>query len=307
MDNKMIKAMARQRVMDTKYPAKKLALIYIGVTVISGLLLSLLGAFLEGQMDAHGGLGGMEFRTALSMLQTALMVAVTLATPFWNLGYTSAALKTARNESPEPKSLLAGFRVILPGLRLYLLQIAVVMAVSILAMQVGTILYVMSPASDGALIFLEQMLKDVSVIDEAMALDILKLMWPMYLMIGIVLLALLIPVAYRLRLTDFQLLEGHEGALRNMALSRRKMRGNCFRFFRLDLGFWWYYLLQLAAVALSYGDALVGDSQLAYWGFYIASCVGQVVVAYCFLPRVATTYAVAYDEITKEKEQEQQQ
>lgn len=307
MDNKMIKAMARQRVADAKYPAKKLALIYIGVTVISELLLSLLSVFLDKQMDAHGGLGGMEFRAMLSMVRTALMIAVTVMLPFWNLGYTKAALKTARNEAAEPKALLAGFQVFLPGARLFLLQLAVVIGVGILAMQVGTILYVMSPASDGALIFLEQMLKDVSVIDEAMALDILKLMWPMYLMIGIALLALLTPVFYRLRLTDFQLMEGHQKALRNMALSRRKMRGNCLRFFRLDLGFWWYYLLQLVAAALSYGYMLVGGGQVAYWGFYIASCVMLVVIAYFFLPAVATTYAVAYDEITKEKEQEQQQ
>lgn len=303
MDIKMIRAVARERVENAKYSARKLALLSVGATVAVGFLLTLVGFLLEKQMESHVGLGGLEIRTFLSLIQTVLMIGGTAAIPFWNLGYTGAALKTARGEVAEPKALLAGFRVFFPALRLFLLQMAVIMAVCLVGMQVGTILYMLSPASDGAMIFLEQMMQDATVIDEAMAMRILKLMWPMYVLIGVVILGLLIPIVYRLRLVEFSLMDGEERALLNMANSYRKMRGNCLSFFRLDLSFWWYYLLQALAATLAYGDVFFGNNPVAYWGFYIASCGAQLAVGYCCLPRVMTTYAAAYDEITKEKEQ----
>lgn len=303
MDLKMIRAMARERVENAKYPPRKLALLFVGATVAVGLLLTLVGFLLEKQMESHVGLGGLETRSFLSLIQTVLMIGGTVAIPFWNLGYTGAALRTARGEVAEPRSLLAGFRVFFPAVRLFLLQSAIIMAVCIFGMQAGSILYMLSPASDGAMIFLEQMMQDVTVIDEAMALQVLKLMWPMYLLIGIAIVALLIPISYRLRLTEFSLMDGEERALLNMANSNRKMRGNCLSYFRLDLGFWWYYALQALASVLAYGDVFFGNNPVAYWGFYIASCVAQLVIGYFFLPSVMTTYAVAYDEITKEKEQ----
>lgn len=302
MDLKMIRAVARERAENAKYPARKLALLFVGATVAVGFLLTLVGFLLEKQMESHVGLGGLNTRTTLSLLQTLLMIGGTVAIPFWNLGYTGAALKTARDELAEPKTLLAGFRRVFPAVRLFLLQSAIIIAVCIFGMQAGTILYMLSPASDGAMIFLEQMLQDVTVIDEAMALQILKLMWPMYLLIGIAIVALLVPISYRLRLVEFSLMDGEERALLNMANSYRKMRGNCLSFFRLDLSFWWYYALQALASVLTYGDVFFGNDSGAYWGFYIASCGAQLVIGYFFLPRVMTTYAVAYDEITKEKE-----
>lgn len=303
MDIQMIRAMARERVENAKFDPKKLALIFTGASVAVGFLLTLVNYLLDGKMDAYGGLGGLETRAFLSLIQTVLMIVATVAMPFWNLGYTGAILRTARNEAAEPKHLLGGFRVIFPAMRLFLLQALVVFAVCFLGMQAGSILYMMSPASEEAFIFLEQIMGDLTVIDEAMAMQILKLMWPMYLMIAVVIVALLLPISYRLRLTEFQLMDGEERALRNMAASYRKMRGNCFSFFRLDLGFWWYYLLQALAAALAYGDALVGGD-VAYWGFYLASAACQILIGWHFMPRVMTTYAVAYDEIIKEKEEQ---
>lgn len=302
MDIQMVRAMARERVENARYPAKRLALLFVGATVAVGFLLTLVSFLLDRQMASHGGLGGLGTRTMLTMIQTLLMAVSTLVMPFWNLGYTDAVLATARGEAAEPRRLLGGFRRVFPAIRLFLLQAAVVMGVCFFGMQAGSILYMLSPASDGAMIFLEQMMQDVTVIDEAMALQILKLMWPMYALIGVVILALLVPISYRLRLTEFSLMDGEEKALKNMVNSNRKMRGNCWKFFRLDLSFWWYYLLQALAATLAYGDALF-PGEVAYWGFYIASGVAQLLVGYFFMPRVMTTYAVAYEELTKEKEQ----
>lgn len=301
MDIPMIREMGRQRVEDAKFSPKRLALIFSGVSVTVSLLLTLVSFLLEDGMNAHGGLGGLNTRAMLELTETLLMVVTTLAIPFWNLGYTAVALKIARNETPQPKTLLEGFRVVLPAIRLFLLQILILLGVVFFGMQAGSFIYMLSPAGDKAMIFLEQMLGGLNTLDERMVWQILEVMWPLYVVIGAVVLALAIPIFYRLRLTEFSLMDGETKALKNMANSYRNMRGNCFRFFRLDLGFWWYYVLQALAVALAYGDLLIpGD--VAYWAFYVASCAFQVAVAYYFLPRVMTTYAVAYDEIIKKEQ-----
>lgn len=303
MDIHMIREMGRQRVENAKYPARKLALLFTGVTVGTSLLLSLAGALLQSGINKTVGLGGLQTRMVLSFIQTVLLVVTTLAIPFWNLGYTGAALKTARGEEASPKSLLAGFGKIFPAIRLFVLLAAVLFFACFLGMQLGAILFAMSPAAEGTIRILENTLKNVTVIDEVVTWNILTLAWPMLLTSFICMLVLLIPISYRLRLAEFSLMDGQNFAIPNLVGSYKKMRGNCLTFFRLDLGFWWYYLLQALAVGLGFGDQLFPGNQVAYWGFYIGSCVLQVVVSALFMPRVMATYAVAYDEIIKEKEQ----
>lgn len=302
MDHLKVRAFARERVDKAQYPARRLALLFTAGSVGLGFAITLVNFLLGRQMESAVGLGGLDTRVTLTLIQTFLMIAGTVAVPYWQLGYTKAAMETARGQRAEPKSLLAGFQLFFPGLRLFLAKAAVIFAVTFLAAQAATILYVLSPASDSAMILAEQLLKDVTVIDEAMAAQLMKLMWPMYVIIGVAIIALGIPVFYRMRLADFQLLDGQASALRNLAESNRRMRGNCVSFFRLDLSFWWYYLLQGLALAVSYGDMLI-SGDLAFWVFYVISAGMQLLIGWAFLPRVMTGYAVAYDEIIKEKEQ----
>ena len=309
MDNPMIRAMARQRLKSVPYSVRKLTLFYVGATMLLNILLTGVNFLLNREISTAGGVDGLNIRTTLTVVQLVLMLVVTLVTPFWNLGYTGVAMRTARNRESEPGDLLDGFYMIFPALRLFLCLFAVMMIVCIGATQGATMLYSLTPMYENSMADLQALLESTAgmdgavVMDEATAMEILKELWPVYLLAAMAAIGALVILFYRLRLAEFQLVDGETGAIRNLLTSNRKMKGKCMAFFRLDLSFWWYFLLQAVAVAVAYGDLLIpGD--IAFWGFYLGSCALQVLIAALFMPRVATTYALAYDEVTKEQEKQ---
>ena len=301
MDIKQLKNIAAERVATARFDAKKLALIFTGATVLLSFVISLVSFLLSRQMESAMGLGGLGTRTILSAAQILIMLAGAVASPFWNLGYTRAALDTARDGSAEPKTLLAGFSRFFPAVRLLLLRGLLMIAAALGSVQVGTILYMLTPVSMVAMDRIETLLAggEAALADPAAIEQLADVFWPMYLLIGIVLLVVLIPMLYRLRLVEFSLMDGREKALKNMLESNFLMRGKCLWMFKLDLSFWWYFLLQALAAAVSYGDLLFNGSDAAYWIFYIFSAGAQLALGWQFLPRVQTAYALAYDEITK--------
>jgi hypothetical protein len=90
------------------------------------------------------------------------------------------------------------------------------------------------------------------------------------------------------------------------------MRRNRFALFRLDLNFWWYYLLQVLVLAVCYGDMLlplVGitlpwSDTVSYFVFLSLSLALQFAVYYFFLNPVAVTYATAYEALLPKQQEE---
>ncbi len=301
MEIRQLKALACQRVKDAPYSARMLALLFVGATAVLSFVITLVSFLLSRQMEGTGGLGGIGTRAMLSAIQMTVMLGGAVMVPFWNLGYTRAALNTARGDEAVPATLLEGFRLFFPALRLFFLQAALLLVLLFIGVQVGTILYMLTPVSGAAMEMIEQLLAagEAALTDPAATKLLVQAFWPMYALILLVLLVLFIPVLYRLRLVEFSLVDGQHKALRNMAQSNVQMWGKCFWMFRLDLSFWWYFLLQLLTAALAYGDLLVGGGDVAYWAFYLVSAGAQLALGWWYLPRVQTTYALAYDEITK--------
>lgn len=308
MEIQQLKDLAQERVRNARFDAKKLALLFVGATVALSLVMTLVSFLLSRQMDSTGGLSGIGARTVLSAVQMLVLIGGTLVTPFWNLGYTRAALDTVRDGSANPRTLLEGFRLFFPAVRLFLLKAALITVIFMLGVQLGTILYMLSPASMVTMGLVEELLAggEAALADPAAVGKLLKVFWPMYALIAVVLLVALIPVLYRLRLVEFSLVDGEEKALRNMTWSNFRMRGNCLWMFRLDVSFWWYFLLQGLAVALAYADLLFGGGDVAYWVFYLLSAGAQLAIGWAFLPQVQAAYALAYEEITKDKKKDGQ-
>ena len=120
------------------------------------------------------------------------------------------------------------------------------------------------------------------------------------MLMGLVLLVVMIPLFYRLRLVEYSLMDGQDKAIKNMLVSNMQMRYNCLWMFKLDVSFWWYFLLQGLAAVVAYGDVILGvQGDVAYWVCFLASAAIQLVLGWKFLPYVQTSYALAYDEITK--------
>lgn len=303
MEIQQLKALAQERVNNARFDAKKLSLLFVGASVVLSFVMTLVSFLLSRQMDSTGGLDGLGTRAILSAAQLLILIGGTLVTPFWNLGYIRTALDTVRDGSATPRTLLEGFRLFFPAVRLYLLKATLITVIFVLGVQLGTLLYMLSPASMVTMGLVEELLAggEAALADPAAFERLFKVFWPMYGLIAVVLLAALTPALYRLRLVEFSLVDGSEKALQNMAMSNFRMRGNCFWMFRLDLSFWWYFLLQGLTVVLAYGDAIFGGGDVAYWVFYLLSAGAQLAIGWAFLPQVQAAYALAYEEITKDE------
>lgn len=275
--------------------ARKLGLTYalwaFGISL--GLQLVI---YIADRMTANtGGLGGIGLRSALQTVQVLAGYLNMLALPFLQLGHQAAGLNTARGQDSHSAVLLQGFRRFGPVLRLAvawtLLLFGLFMAVS----NAAATIYMLLPGSMEILPQLESVLADPNALTDAAAIALMGKMWPMYAILGVLLLLLLVPLSYRLRLAVPAILDGENRVIRTMFTSFRSMRGACRQLFLLDLRFWVYYLLTAIAAVVAYGDQIVGISgDVAYWVSYLLSLGIQLLATVLYLPRLHTAQAQFY-------------
>lgn len=314
MDISTIRLEAKSRLENTAYCPKKLALIHAGAAILCSLVLTVINLILANQMSGTGGLAGMGTRAVLESAQSVLSLALSLALPFWTYGFVAAALKMARGQDFSPKDLLRGFQRFGPLLRLMLLQGLLYTLVAFLAIQIGSIVATVTPlGAELMAVAQEQLMGNMAyleqgILSDEVAVQILKAAVPVYIVILALFALLCIPVSYRLRLAPYMVMDGQNAALKAMLASNRAMKGNCFGFFRLDLGFWWYWGLQLACSLLAFWDLLlpaVGitlpiDGTVAMFLFFLLQSVASLAIAWAWQSRVETTYALAYDGLKEE-------
>ena len=221
--------------------AKKLVLLFAAVTAGLSLAAGIVTMILDSQIAGTGGLSGLQLRSVLTTVQTMLNITVLVFLPFWNLGYTSVALKLGREEPAAEADLLNGFRRFGPALRLMLLRQVVYFAIGFAALQVASILFTMTPWAASFYQVMEgQNPMDMASMDEATLSALSSAMIPYFIIAGVLYGLALIPVTYRLRMAELWLMsEPRCGALPALLLSNRMMKGSCLALFRLDLEFWW--------------------------------------------------------------------
>ena len=293
---------------------RKLALLWAGVAAGAGLLTTLISLLLGNGIAGTGGLAGMGARSMLSTVQTAVLFFTAIALPFWETGYYAAALDIHDNRCARPTILLEGFRRFGPVLRFFLLQGVIYFAIATLCIQVGGMLYTMTPLTLPSLerfvALMEQVHADQALLeDPAIQRAFLELAMPAAILCGVLMLALMIPVFYRLRMVPFLLLDGlGRRALRAILDSFVMMRKNCLSLFLLDLRFWWFYLAEVAISVLCYGDWLLealgvplplGD-QAASLLFYVLAMTAQVALYGYAKNQVVVTYAGFYRQLLED-------
>lgn len=285
---------------------KQLALLSAGAVAAANILLLLLQVLIEHMLTDAVGLAALGKRAAFTTVQSVLQFAVTLALPFWTYGFYQVAMEIARNEKPSYRSLLAGFRRFGPLLRLMLLEWLIATGLTLLGTWISTMAYMMTPFAaqvieniTPALAEAEKLTDPVAqaALMEPVMQEMIKDIWPMYLLIVAVVGAILIPWLYKLRLAPYHIMDGEKSAMQAMALSKYEMHGNRFSLFKLDLHFWLYYsLMVLAAVPLYIPT---GDNMLLFWGTVLLSYGLQLLAQWQLLPRVQTAYALAYDALKR--------
>ncbi len=279
----------------------RLSLLSSAVLVLVPLAANALSLLLEGPISQTGGLSGMGTRNILETIRQLLILVPSLLLPFWGAGFLYGLLGTYRGERMEPKSLLEGLRRFGALLRMYLLLLA---GIYFLSMAAATLTAPLC-AGVGRLLMPVVTAETQELAEEAMAqigyLELALAAWPMLLAIA----AGLFYFGYRLRFAQYLLMDdAYPRAMAALLGSFRMTRRNVSNLLKLDLSFWWYYLLEGLLALVCYGDLLwtvPGLSETgSYFLFYGLYALGTMALHYALRPQVSLTYAAAYEALRKE-------
>lgn len=284
----------------------RVILLHTGVVLLLSLLLTLADHLLDQQIGTTGGLSGMGLRSFLETVQSILRLTQTLILPFWQIGYTFYTLRVARGQSAGPSDLLEGFRRFGPVLRLKILIAGMTFLLIFVSAYVGSFLFMMTPWATSLMQEMEDLVgstTDTQAILESFTTLAPDAMIPSLIIFFLCFSAGGIFLFFRFRLAELWLMDHPgSGALASLRSSKKLMRGNWKAMFRVDFGFWWFYLLDLLVSALCYGDVIldalgVEMAMDAFGGYLLFFCIyllAQLALYWWKRNEVSVTYAHAY-------------
>lgn len=309
---KEIRSTARQSLASNTGNARAAVLIYTCTSCLLSLAATIVSWLLSNQIAETGGLSNMGLRSILSTIQYILPFVQVLVMMSLALGYSALTLDIARNRPARPATLLEGFYKFFPLLRSVLLQGVIYLLVSIACMYVSSWLFMMLPVSNAFNELMAPYLASATVLNPEIVLDETSLaaaaaaMAPMVWIFFLVFCIVALPIFYQYRMVSYCLADSDRpGALAALRESKTMLRGNRFSLFKLDLSFWWYYLLEVLIALVCYGDMLLPllgvsfpwSDTVSFFLFFVLSLVLQLGVYYCFMNRVQVTYATVYEAI----------
>lgn len=291
-----------------QYPPKKLALIHEGVGLGVTLLLTAVNFYIDQQMTDMGGLSAMGQQALWSTVQAMLQLAIMVFLPLWQISLVHMALKWVKGETAVPGDLLVGLRRFGPVLRLRLLEGVCLLILAMAVCNIGSILFLLTPFSDELLEVMKPVLEQMEnpaqaelTITPELTAQIMEKSMPLMVFCGLLCGVMFVLVFYRIRFADYGILSG-KGAVRSLIDSIRCTRKNALQVAKVDLYFWWFYLLQLLCAALRIGDVLLNElgvqlpisADSAYFLFYILGGLAQLALMWQYRARTETVYAAAY-------------
>lgn len=304
---KYLKVKAANRLKTGKEP-QKVVLIYAAILAAAALAGNLAGYLLGGQISQAVGLQGMNTRAVLSTAKVVVTIAQLLLVEGLALGYCAAMLRIARGQYASGSTLKAGLERLWLLVRTRLLEGVILTAMSFALWMVVVNIYMLTPFSNRLVLSMMPLVEAGELTTEAM-LSLWSTAYQVLLPVTVLYVVALIPLLWYFsavyRLVDYLLIEKPQlGALGALRESRRRMRGSKRMLLRVDLSFWWYYLLQ-AATALLYPGLILAalgvTLSVSPTVFLVAALViylaADFAVRYFFSNRVAVTYALFYDSL----------
>lgn len=312
-----LKDAASRRLSEASFDPRSLVLIHTGVIVALNLAVSGLNLYLNQQIGTTGGLGGLGVRSMLQTAQTVLSYFATFFTPFWSAGLLFAMLSVARGQNAGPNSLLRGFHRFGSVLSYTLWELMVYMILCMVLCYVITFLYLMTPLASGFLAYMEDLMQNPSLFlsngainMELVSLDqVYPILMPLLVIYGAVVAVLVAYLSYHFRMGIFLLVEGiHRGAVGAFLASAKLMKGHKWQMLKLDLSFWWYYLLEGLLMSVLYLDVILDvagvplpmDATAAFFVTIVLHGALQLVLHWFCKAQVDVTYAAAYEAIFRE-------
>lgn len=316
---KYLRNKARIRIESGKDP-QKVVLFYAGISIGATFLVSMIQFILDGQIAHTGGLHNIGLRSVLSTANTILPLLLNILIMCLDLGYMAAMLRIARNQYASPKTLKAGAERFWPLLRSMLLRGILYLGCALAAYYLSVLVFTLTPLSNRFTQLIAPYLSSgegfdpmVLLNDDSLLDALIPAIRPMLFLYAAALAALLIPLYYRYRFTEFLLVDHPgTGAMFALRTSRLLMRGNVFRMLKIDLSFWWFYLLKTLTTLVVYADILLPMLGISIPGnetfiFVIRSVLylgSNFAIEYFFLNKVSVTQALAYDSLIPKQNNE---
>ena len=300
---------AGQLLENIAYDSKKLVLIHTAVALGVFVLATVLNYIFTEIIADTGGLSGVKLRTNLSTAQTFLDYIVSVILPFWQIGLIFAALRWARGETATVRDLLEGFRHCGKALGLRIIKALACLALALVVFNLVAAVYVMTPSSAPLVEFIQPLAETVSSPSEMLSAftpeqleALMTLMKPLAISFCAVYGLLVLFLLYVLRFAAFAVMDGR-GAISSLFYSLWLSFKNFGKLIRLDLSFWWFYLLQVLITVVSVvGMALllllsVSPVVSIFPPFGLGMlCLGLLLWQY--QGKVLTSYALLYDAIS---------
>lgn len=290
--------------------------LHAAVILGANLLVFLLRIALDAGMADAGGLSGMGTRSLLDSIGSFVETVVTILLPFWQLGLVYLSIQFARKEATDKQTLLHGFRRFKPALRLMLVELLFMMGAAVVVSQVLVYVMMLMPQMEQAVQQMTPMLESGEAIQPEAVMELmeqmLQTMLPAVLLCVAVFMAVWLFLSFRMRLAEYMIISGDtDRAFFAVRSSWRMTRGNCFALLRLDLRFWWLYLMDGLMMALLYLDLLLPamgiylpiDPQVFSWAVYLLYLVLRLAVDTFLLPKRHVTYALAYEALAHPAEE----
>ena len=306
-----IQSVASDRVRQSS-SQRKIVMIYAGLTLgLTGLVM-VLDYVLGLQIDNFGGLSNLGKKAMLSSVRSMLPFIQSLLNMCLNLGYVAAMLRIARGMYTSPQTLRLGFDRFWLLMRCSIFRGLIMAAVVFVCLYFGIMIFMMLPVSDSAVEIVTPLLSQVSMLDNSIVIDdatytlLMEAMIPAFVICGILMLVLGVPVLYNYRMVDYVIIDRPgTGAMAALRESKRMMRGNRFALLKLDVSLWWYYLATGAATVICYGDMLLPmlgielpvSERFAYFAFYVLYLMATFAILVFLRNRVEVAYALAYDAV----------
>ena len=287
---------------------KKLMLLHTAASLGATLLVTVIGFLLSREIADTGGLGGMATRSILSTVQSVLELAVIFLLPFWEIGILRAALNWRKGYPAGTGHLTEGFRRFGSVFSAKFWSGALYIAVGFAVFYFSMFFFLMTPWAKPVTDLLAPLTQATTTeqLQEMLTPELIAQvkgnMLPLFILFGLLLAAVCIPLLYRMRFADFFVMEG-DGGIKAIVGSFQLTRGNCLQLLKLDLHFWWFYLLQGLSVAVSYGDGLLSSVGVTlpfgpdgnFFLFYILGIVMQGILFWQYNSEKLTSYCLAFD------------
>lgn len=291
---------------------RKFTAIHAGIALGFSLLVAVLNFILGEGIGSTSGLSGMGLRSVLSTVQVLLQFASFVLMPFWQISYAGAALSMSRKKRLSPDMYLEGFRRFFAVLVLLFAQSVLIFLLGLACFYVCSGIFIATPLGRPFMEAIAPMLSQENImsgnlyVDEATLTAAMDALIPMLLLFSVVFLVVSIPLMYRFRMCEMLLMDYPQlTGMRVFKGGIRIMRGQCRALFRLDLQFWWFYVLQTLVTVIGYGDLLLplfgvelfSNPDLAYFLFYILHTLALFALLVWKKPLVQTSYALFYEEL----------